>query len=141
MPGARPIPEADLPAWLGEIAQHFQQEIKIHFAAEETVLFPAARQFQELISLVEELVADHASLRESFSRAESRQLSAEEVAALAEQLAAHIRKEERQLFETMQRLMGAEELADLGLNLETALKDAAQSCVFPNQVTKLKPKC
>ena len=46
---AQPIPDADLQAWQEEIEQHFEQEIKFHFAAEESVLFPAARGFPELV--------------------------------------------------------------------------------------------
>jgi hemerythrin-like domain-containing protein len=133
---AQPIPETDLQAWQSEIEQHFAQEIKFHFSAEESLLFPAARRFPELIPLVEELIADHAVLRESFSRAETRRMSAESLSAFAQQLSAHIRKEERQFFEHLQRLMTTEELATLGVQLEEALKDAAQSCILPNAATK-----
>jgi hypothetical protein len=47
---AGPKAEADLEFWQAEIATHFQQEISIHFAAEELVLFPTAGQFSELAS-------------------------------------------------------------------------------------------
>jgi hemerythrin-like domain-containing protein len=136
---AQPIPGADLQAWQVEIVFHFEQEIRIHFAAEESVIFPAARQFAELVPLVEELIAEHASLRKVFALAEARQLSAENLAGFAQQLSAHIRKEERQLFEGMQQLMKPAELANLGLRLEAALKDASQACILPNEATKLKP--
>jgi hemerythrin-like domain-containing protein len=137
---AQPIPFADLPTWQVEIEQHFTQEITIHFSAEENVLFPAARRFSRLTSLVEELIADHTSLRESFSEAEARRMSPETLPAFAQQLAAHIRKEERYLFEPLQQLMNPEELATLGMQLQAALKDAAQSCILPNETTRLKPK-
>jgi hemerythrin-like domain-containing protein len=136
---AQPIPVKDLEAWQAEIEQHFEQEIKIHFAAEEDLLFPAARQLPELISLVEELIADHAALRESFSRAEARRMSAESLPAFAQQLSTHIRKEERQLFERLQQLMAPDELSALGIHLEEALKEAAHSCILPHPATKLKP--
>jgi hemerythrin-like domain-containing protein len=137
---AQPIPGKDPPAWQAEIDQHFQQEVKIHFSAEEQVLFPAARQFPELIALVEDLIADHAALRESFSQAEVQSMSAGSLAAFAQRLSAHIRKEERQLFERLQQLMTPKELAALGAQLEAALKDAAQSCILTNEATKLKPR-
>ena len=137
---AQPIPGRDLPAWQAEIEQRFEQEIKIHFSAEEQVLFPAANRFPELSPLVEELIADHASLREWFSEAKARRMTAETMPAFAEQLSAHIRKEERQLFERLQQLMNEEQLADLGLQLESALKDAAQSCILPNEATKLRAR-
>jgi hemerythrin-like domain-containing protein len=137
---AQPIPNADLQAWQAEIAHIFEQEIRIHFSAEERVLFPAAHQFPELTLLVEELIADHATLRKCFSQAEVHGMSAENLAAFAQQLSAHIRKEERQLFERLQTLMTSDELAILGEELEEALKDAAQSCMLPDEATKVKAR-
>jgi hemerythrin-like domain-containing protein len=136
---AQPIRDTDLDAWQAEIEQHFEQEIKLHFAAEEVELFPAARRFTELIPLVDGLVADHGALRELFKQAESRALSAEDLLAFAQQLSAHIRKEERLLFERMQQVMTAEELSLLGARLKAALATAAQSCVLTNEATKLRP--
>jgi hemerythrin-like domain-containing protein len=137
---AQPIPDSDLKPWQVEIEQHFEQEIKIHFSAEEQVLFPAARRFAELIPLVGELIADHAALREFFSHAEARRMSTKSLPAFAQQLSTHIRKEERQLFEQLQLKMIPEELSALGTKLEIALKDAAQSCILTNEATALKPK-
>lgn len=136
---AQPIPDANLQAWQAEIEQRFEQEIKIHFAAEEDILFPAARQFSELIPLVQDLIADHASLRKSFFKAEAQQMATEDLPAFTRQLSAHIRKEERQLFERLQQLMTPQQLADLGVQLEVGLKDASQSCILTNQATKLRP--
>ena len=133
---AAPISEADLAPWRAEIAQIFQSEIVIHFAAEESVIFPAARNFAELDSLVDDLLADHAELRKHFAQAEK--LSSSEVRGMAERLSRHIRKEERQLFERMQELMSGEQLAALGGKLEDALKDAAQTCILPSEKTRLR---
>lgn len=136
---AQPIRNIELEAWQAEIQQHFEQEIEIHFTAEELELFPAARRFAELIPLVDELIADHGVLRELFSQAESRLMSAESLPAFAQQLSDHIRKEERQLFERMQQLMNSEELSLLGTRLQAALATAAQSCTLRNEATKLRP--
>jgi len=137
---AQPIPEKDLGAWQVEIEQLFEQEMKVHFAAEEEVVFPAARQLAELVPLIEELISEHDWLRKSFAQAGARRLSAGDLPVFAQRLSDHIRKEERQLFESMQRLMKSTELADLGMRLEAALKDATQSCVLTNAATKLKAK-
>jgi hemerythrin-like domain-containing protein len=137
---AQPIPVTDLESWQAEVEQLFEQEIKIHFSAEETVAFPAARQFPEVEPLVDELIADHASLRECFSNAEQRAMSAGNLLSFSQQLSAHIRKEERQLFERLQQLMNANDLAALGVHLEEALRGAAQSCVVTNEATKLRPR-
>jgi hemerythrin-like domain-containing protein len=137
---AQPIAGADLQAWQAEIEQHFEQEIEIHFLAEEQALFPAARPFGELTPLVDELIVEHAALRELFSRAKTRGMSSESLPAFAQQLSTHIRKEERQLFERMQQLMNADELATLGVRLEDALKNAVKTCALRNEATKLRPK-
>jgi hemerythrin-like domain-containing protein len=137
---AQPITEEDLPVWLAEIKQLFEQEIKIHFAAEEDVIFPAARKFAELGTLVGELVVEHAALRELFGEVETSRMSAKSLPAFAQTLSAHIRKEERRLFERMQELMNSEELGNLGIKLEAALRDAVHACVLTNEATKLKAK-
>ncbi|MGA7907381.1 MAG: hemerythrin domain-containing protein [Candidatus Sulfotelmatobacter sp.] len=135
---ASPVAVADLGAWQEEIAQIVRSEIRVHFAAEERVLFPVAGRFEELTGLVKELLVDHKKLREDFACAERRGMSAEQLSGFARRLSAHIRKEERRLFERIQQAMNAAELADLGARLDDALKDASQSCAVPNEVTKLR---
>jgi hypothetical protein len=137
---ASPIPQTDLDAWQGEIAQLFQAEVEIHFAAEERVLFREASRFADLKALVDELSTDHAELRQRFSAAAAREMSSQDLNSFARTLSAHIRKEERQLFERMQLLMSAEELTALGKELEDALKDAAYVCAVPNPATALREK-
>lgn len=132
---ASPVGDGGLAAWQAEIAQHFQTEISVHFTAEERVVFPAAQRFPELIPLVKDLFSDHAELRESFARAEARKMSPTDLPTFAEHMSAHIRKEERQLFERMQELMSPDELALLGQDLESALKDATQACALPTEPT------
>ena len=60
---ASPIPASDMAAWQAEVAQEFKSEISIHFAAEERVLFPLAREFKELAALADELLHEHTELR------------------------------------------------------------------------------
>src|SRR5215470_2042899 len=96
---AAPISEPDVVAWQTEIAQHFRAEIRIHFVAEEQFVFPAAKKFPELNSLVEELLNDHSWLRRQFDGAEVQSLSFGEITQFGRRLSEHIRKEERQLFE------------------------------------------
>lgn len=127
---ASPIPEAGLVAWQNEIAQHFRTEIRIHFVAEEQFLFPAAKKFMELSSLVEDLLKDHSWLRQRFDGAEAQSLSSGEITEFGQRLSEHIRKEERQLFERLQQLMNEEELATMGAQLDQALKDAEHACAL-----------
>ena len=128
---ASPIPEPDVAAWQTEIGQHFRAEIRVHFDAEERFVFPAARAFSELASLVDELLAEHKSLRERFAKAEAQSMDSSEIKTFAQELSAHIRKEERQLFERLQELLEPEELDAMGQGLEGALRAAEQACILP----------
>jgi hemerythrin-like domain-containing protein len=130
----------DAEAWQSEIAQHFEQEVSVHFAAEESAVFPAAARFAELGPLVKELQAEHEVLRELFARATSRTLHSADMEALVEKLALHIRKEERQLFEAMQRVMGESELNAVGAALASALAAASDACILPIEPTRLRPR-
>src|SRR6202521_5111442 len=118
----------DLGAWQLEVHQHYANEVQFHFAAEEKVLFPAARRFSELAALVEELSSEHGRLRNYFVHAEQGTMNQGELETFAKLLSGHIRKEERQLFETMQQRMRPEELKSLGGELAHALEDAVQVC-------------
>jgi hemerythrin-like domain-containing protein len=136
---ASPIADAALDQWQAEIAQQFRGEISVHFGAEETVLFPAARTFRELNPLVEELLSDHTWLRKHFADAEARKLSAGQITTFARRLSDHIRREERELFERLQQLIKPEEFAMIGGKLERALQDAEQSCLLPSETTRIRP--
>lgn len=130
--------EVDLEAWQAEIQQQFESEIAVHFAAEEEVLFPPVTQFPDLQTMVQELRAEHTVLRTYFARAAARDLDAHSLADLGKKLAQHIRKEERQLFEGMQRVMSSQELNALGAALDEALKDVSQACALPSDANKLR---
>ncbi len=128
---ASPIPESDVATWQQEMVQHFRTEIRVHFEAEEAIVFPAARAFGDLVPLVEELAGEHAWLREQFGRAEESSLGGAEILEFARKLSAHVRKEERSLFERLQELMNPGDLATMGQRLEEALKEAQQICIVP----------
>jgi hemerythrin-like domain-containing protein len=132
--------DVDLEAWQAEIQQIFEQEITFHFAAEEKELFPVAARYPELQPLVRELLTGHAMLRNFFSRAASRSLQVAGLQALVEKMASHIRKEERELFEGMQKLLTPEDLAAMGAALQQSLAEASDACIIPNAATKLRPK-
>jgi hemerythrin-like domain-containing protein len=123
----------DAGPWLQEIEQHFTLEIRFHFAAEEEFVFPLARRFPELAPLVDELLAEHASLRGYFQRAAGRDLSLAEIKTFAGALSAHIRKEERQLFEHLQKRASAEEMRRMGDQVDKALEAATLACVLPRK--------
>jgi hemerythrin-like domain-containing protein len=132
--------DADLQAWQPEIQQIYEQEVANHFAAEEKELFPAAQRVSELSALVAELRSEHNSLRHLFALAAARQMTANDLKNFAEKLSAHIRKEERQLFEALQKVMQPEELTRLGKALDKALAVGPVACILPTRSTRLRPR-
>lgn len=130
----------DAEPWQSEIVQHFEQEVSVHFAAEESAVFPVAARFDALRPLVDELLAEHAVLREMFAGAASRSLDNVRLADFANRFAKHIRREERQLFEGMQNAMSDAELDTVGLALDKALVAASEACIIPSEATRLRPR-
>jgi hemerythrin-like domain-containing protein len=110
--------EADVAHWNREAASLFSDEIRFHFEAEEKWIFPAAQRFPDLASLVIELLAEHAQMREAMKAAELGRLDAAALTRFVRLLSSHIRKEERRLFEEVQRLLPANVLATLGAQLK-----------------------
>jgi hemerythrin superfamily protein len=124
----------ELQRWQAEISQEFEREIGAHFVAEEKEVFPRAARFAEMQDLVIELLAEHAELRDLFSRARTQSLGLDGMRELEGKLAAHIRKEERRLFERMQALMNPDELAEMGAALQQALAAIPGTCALPNSI-------
>ena len=81
-------------------------------------MFPAAEQLEEMASLVDELRIEHGLLRRGVKRAEARDLTTSDIQVFAASLSAHIRKEERELFEAVQRGLSPEELERVGEQIE-----------------------
>ena len=79
----------DADAWQSEIVQHFEQEVSVHFAAEESEVFPVAARFAELSSVVADLLAEHALLRALFARAAARTLDPSALAEFVKTRATH----------------------------------------------------
>ena len=58
-------------------------------------------------------------------------MAASGITEFAHRLSAHIRNEERVLFERLQDLVTEDEMNRLGLQLDKILQDAEQSCILP----------
>ncbi len=110
-----------------EITRLYESELASHFEAEERFLFPAAEQLEEMTSLVDELRIEHGLIRRGVKRAEARDLTASDIQVFAASLSAHIRKEERELFEAVQQRLTAEELDRVGREIEGFLQ---KNCMF-----------
>ncbi len=117
----------DVHHWETEIVQLYDQEISFHFAAEEKILFPAADKHDELQQLVDELRIEHTLLRRNVERARVRQFTVTDLQVFTATLSEHVRKEERQLFEGMQRLLSSAELQELGNRISSFFSETASS--------------
>ena len=127
----RPSTPAELREWHLEIVRLFDQEIRFHFDAEERVVFPAVEQFGELRQLVSDLRGEHVQLRYAVDCASAGTMDAASLLAFASLLSSHIRREERELFEGMQKLFSSEELHHLGVAVDDDFRTAglpASSC-------------
>jgi len=95
----------------------FELELLNHFEIEEQVLFPACEAAPAMLPLVEELRAEHRTLEAMIG-----QLAAAPTAGLLEEfcalLSAHIRREENQLFEQIQRALPREALDRAGSEID-----------------------
>ncbi len=126
----------DPKVWQQEIATLFEDEIRYHFDAEEQVLFPAAEREASLRQLVDQLRIEHGSLRKSAQAAASGTMTVADLQVFAASLSAHVRKEERELFEGMQEAFSVEELTALGERLDAYFTRSG----MPGASCALRPK-
>jgi hemerythrin-like domain-containing protein len=115
------------PANCARIAAHvaglFQVELSNHFEIEEQVLFPACGS----LPLISELIADHRSL-ESLAAQIQAAPSPELLERFCDLLSTHIRREESDLFEALQRQLPADLLESLGREID---RRAVRACLPP----------
>jgi hemerythrin-like domain-containing protein len=95
------------------VIDRYEIELVNHFEMEEQVLFPACGA----MALIDELIAEHRTL-EGMVAALREAASAEGLEALCALLSAHIRREESELFETIQREMSREALDRAGVEID-----------------------
>ncbi|MBI3666850.1 MAG: hemerythrin domain-containing protein [Acidobacteria bacterium] len=105
------------------VADTFELELRNHFDVEERILFPAIREKLGPTPQVEELVADHRRLEglvERVAKAEGEN-RARALLELAGVLSRHIRLEERELFEDIQKRLPCEKLQELGRAIDAGV--------------------
>ncbi len=107
-------------AWV-KIQTRFADEFEPHFQLEERGLLPALRVAGQ-VALVEQTLSEHAELRALIL---SETLDAP--ARFGDALHAHIRFEERTLFEAAQQVLEPAVLAELGLLHEVAARTACST--------------
>ena len=111
-----------------QVADAWEMELRGHFAVEEDILFPVARQAIPDPGLVDRLVREHGEIRDAIGALQSAEGGEliQRLRALREMLIRHIRCEERELFESMQASLAEPDLATLGRRIDEELP---QACV------------
>ena len=105
-----------------KIRDSFEVELVNHFDLEERLLFPAIREHLGEMPLVGELVADHRRLEQMVGGLKD----PADLRAFTALLSAHIRREERELFEDIQGRLPREVLDRLGEAFEA---EAVRVCL------------
>jgi hemerythrin-like domain-containing protein len=116
---------AELPSEPRALADHvralFASEIEQHFAVEEQSVLPAVKGRGDLDAVCAEIAAEHGAMRGLVSELADPALTNEQIMdrldRLGRLLEAHVRKEERSLYEGVQGSLDEGELATLGATL------------------------
>lgn len=114
--------QADV-SWLNERAEKvirfFETDLKMHFKAEEEIVFPAMRGIEDSRATVDQLVVEHRNLESLIQRL--RQAGDLQLAPLlresADLLEAHIRTEERVLFPCYELGVSSELARQVGIRV------------------------
>jgi len=97
----------------------YENELEAHFQFEEEKLLPNIRgKNKELDKLADEIVREHMELRKFFNVLLNGDNPEAELNDLSVALGKHIRKEERKLFQTIQKTLTSQELNQLMLMYE-----------------------
>ena len=138
--GRSQAPRSDWPndqrAQVDRVVAFFAHALRSHFEVEEAHLFPAVvAHLPGEADLVAQLLDEHDAMR-----ARIRELERDPTTALAVRLPslgrlleAHVRREERVLFETMQREMEPADLETLGTRLKSRVPEGG-SCRVSSSV-------
>ncbi len=95
------------------VIDRYEIELVNHFEIEEQVLFPACGP----IALIDALIGEHRRLEEMVSMLRAA-ATVEGLEAFCALLSSHIRREEKELFETIQREMPREALDRAGVEID-----------------------
>ncbi len=97
-----------------QVVRFHEADLEPHFIAEETWLLPHAPA-----ALREHTLADHAQLRALVEFGDNLGAIREQLRTWSDALTQHIRFEERELFPALQELLSAEQLLQIGRELES----------------------
>lgn len=106
----------------------FDEDLAIHFQAEEQFLFPSMSEFSGAAAIIESLLDEHRSLRRFAEqlRDGARDSYPGTLKEFADTLEAHIRKEERELFPIYEQQASAEVTSAVEQGILSLIGSASQ---------------
>lgn len=112
----------NLDAAAAALLEYWEAHGEGHFAIEEQVLLPAWLELDPNadVELAERVAAEHLELRVMVRRARRGDVSLEELRSCGDEISAHIRFEERELFPIIEAALSDADLKELGAELEEA---------------------
>lgn len=109
---------AALDACVAEVSRFFNENLTVHFEAEETVLFPLMTAHEECRELVARLESEHRTFAELVADAGGPAGPRKFLFDFGDLLEQHIRSEERQLFPVFETLVPAPEAERAGREIK-----------------------
>ena len=119
----RPMGAEGLRERAKEFLAFYASNLVPHFQAEEEILFPLLRSaVPESAEMIDELVRNHAEIRQSIPRLEASAGLAKLIFDLGDLLERHIRKEERELFPLFEQHVEGAKAESAGAEIKRILR-------------------
>jgi iron-sulfur cluster repair protein YtfE (RIC family) len=121
---------------MASIFEQIKEELEIHTHIEETILYPRLKEIEELKDITLEAVEEHHQakilLREISSLAEGSSKFEPKLKVLKEDIEHHVEEEENEMFPQMRKLIDAQELEKLGVEMEKEKGNYKKSIAVSN---------
>ncbi|MFN7927965.1 MAG: hemerythrin domain-containing protein [Blastocatellia bacterium] len=104
------------------IFQQIHQELEVHTQLEETALYPALQQYEELKDITLEAIEEHRQvktlLREVSNLTKGSEKMQAKVKVMQENIEHHVKEEEKEMFPLIRQAIPSEDLLRIGQDLQ-----------------------
>ena len=109
-----------------ELFTQLQTELDIHAQIEEQILYPVLKELKETHEITLEAFEEHAVVKQLLAELETLSKDDEtwgaKLTVLKENVEHHVEEEEGEMFKSARKVLGKEQLEELGARLEEAKK-------------------
>ncbi|HWQ32681.1 MAG TPA: hemerythrin domain-containing protein [Blastocatellia bacterium] len=110
-----------------QLFEQIRTELETHTYIEEKILYPTLQQHEELKEMVLEALEEHKQVKTLIREMERLTDGSERFSAklkvMSENVEHHVEEEENEMFPKVRKLFSADELAQMGQELEAAKRD------------------